>query len=195
MGFTEGVHADLMREAIAVEAGGQRALLSGDAEAAVPALRQAADLYRASWEAAPPASYGRLIGVLKASILAGDARAAADYATGQIPDDATSPPASYARAITALVDDDDATARTAAEHMRAGSPAFVRAADAITALVDRDDESYTNAIAAIADDFAARDEHLTGVAIADTALMLERLAAPRGMASSVTSPLLPAAGT
>jgi hypothetical protein len=191
MGFTEGAHADLLRAAIAVEGRGHRALLDGDPAAARPALREASGLYRASWDAAPPASYGRLIGLLKAAILAGDARAEADYAASQIPEDAATPPSSYARAIAALVRDDDATARAAAEAMRAGSPAFVRAADAITALTTGDSESYKNAIAAIVADFAARDAHLTGVAIADTALMLERLAAPRDMASSPASPLLP----
>jgi hypothetical protein len=191
MSFTEGAHADLLRDAVAVEAVGQRALLDGDGVAATTALRSAADRYRASWEAAPPASYGRLIGLLKAAILAGDAEADAAYAVAQLPADAVSPPAAYARAIAALVADDDATARTAAEAMRAGSPPFVRAADAITALADRDAEAYTNAIAAIVEDFTAREAHLTGVPIADTALMLERLAAPRGLACRPASALLP----
>lgn len=193
MPLTEGRHADLLRDAIAAEARGQRALLDGDAATAAAALRAAADLYRASWEAAPPASYGRLIGLLKAAILAGaGAGPDAAYVAAALPDDADSPPASYARAIAALVRDHDAAAGTAAQRMRAGSPAFVRAADAIAALVARDRESYTTAIAAIVADFAARDAHLTGVPIADTALMLDRLAAPRGMACAPSSPLLPA---
>jgi hypothetical protein len=41
-------------------------------------------------------------------------------------------------------------------------------------------------------DFEGRDAHLTGVPIADTALMLEALAAPRGMTARVDSPLMPA---
>ena len=36
-----------------------------------------------------------------------------------------------------------------------------------------------------------RDEHLTGVAYADTAAMLETLAAPRGIAAHPHSALLP----
>ena len=39
-------------------------------------------------------------------------------------------------------------------------------------------------------DFEVRDQHLSGVAIADTALVLERLAEPRGMAVQPTG-LLP----
>jgi hypothetical protein len=192
MPVMEGAHADLLRDAIAAEAVGHRALLDGDGDAATRALRTAAGLYRASWEAAPPASYGRLIGLLKASILAGDARAEATYAAGQIPDGADSPPAAYARAIAALVRDDDATARAATDAMRAGSPPFVRAADAIAALADRDPQAYATAIAAIVEDFAGREAHLTGVPIADTALMLERLAQPRGLACHPATPLLPA---
>jgi hypothetical protein len=68
----------------------------------------------------------------------------------------------------------------------------VRGADAIAALADRDPEAYGAAIAAIVDDFAGREAHLTGVPIADTALMLERLAQPRGLACRLASPLLPA---
>jgi hypothetical protein len=192
MPVMEGAHADLLREAIAVEAVGHRALLDGDADEATRALRSAAGLYRASWEAAPPASYGRLIGLLKASILAGDARAEAAYAAAQIPAEADSPPAAYARAIAALIGDDDPTARTATGAMRAGSPPFARAADAIAALADRDPKAYAAAVTAIVEDFAGREAHLTGVPIADTALMLERLALPRGLACHPATPLLPA---
>jgi hypothetical protein len=41
-------------------------------------------------------------------------------------------------------------------------------------------------------DFEGRDEHLTDVAIADTALVLERLARRRGISAGVTSAMLPA---
>ena len=44
---------------------------------------------------------------------------------------------------------------------------------------------------AIVADFEGRDEHLTGVAIADTALMFVRLAEARGMAFRPSSRLLP----
>ena len=188
----EGPHAELLGEAIATEADAQRALLAGDVPAASRAFAEASRLYRASWEAAPPGSYGRLVGLLKAAVLGGDAREEAEYVAAQIPDDAGSPPASYARAVAALVEGDDAGAVAAADGMRTGSPAFVRAADAITALAAGDVAGYREAVAAIVADFEGRDEHLTGVAIADTALMLERLARPRGMAARPSSPLLPA---
>jgi hypothetical protein len=185
-------HRELMTEAIATEAGAQRALLAGDVVAATAGFEAAVRCYRASWEAAPPGSYGRLVGMLKAAVLAGDARAEAAYAREQVPADAGSPPACYARAIAALVEGHDEAAGKAADGMRAGSPAFVRAADAIAALAGHDLEAYRETVGAIVADFEGRDEHLTGVPIADTALMLERLARPRGMAARPRSPLLPA---
>ncbi|HWT26182.1 MAG TPA: hypothetical protein VN213_21925, partial [Solirubrobacteraceae bacterium] len=61
----------LLEDAVAQEARGQRALLAGTPGAAAE-LRAAAELYRRSWEAAPPRSFGRLVGMLKAAVLAGD---------------------------------------------------------------------------------------------------------------------------
>ena len=69
--------------------------------------------------------------------------------------------------------------------------AFERTATALRALAARDGDAYADALAAIEADFAARDEHLTGVAIADTAIMLELIAAERGMAAGIDSPLVP----
>jgi hypothetical protein len=193
MGRMDGPHADLLREALAAEGPGQRALLAGDDEQARTALREAVRLYRASWEIAPPASWGRLIGALKAAIIAGSGREEAAFVRANVPDEAAagSAPASYALAIAALVEGDDARAAELTQGMRGGSPAFVRAAAAIDALAAREAAAYAAAVQAIVDDFAGRDEHLTGVPIADTAVMLECLAAPRGLASRPASPLLP----
>jgi hypothetical protein len=75
--------------------------------------------------------------------------------------------------------------------MREGSDAFARTADAIQGLARRDRDRYTDALRAIVSDFEARDQYLTGVPIADTALVLERMAGERGIAADVESPLLP----
>ena len=154
-------------------------------------LREVADLYRRSWEAAPPTAYGRLVGMLKASVLAGEAREAARYARSAVDDEAESPPSWYALALAALVEGDDRLAARAAEQIRGGSDAFDRTADAIAALAARDRGRYAEALRAIVADFESRDDHLTGVRIADTALVLERLAADRGVATNFESPLLP----
>jgi hypothetical protein len=179
----EGPHLDVLRDAIAIDADAQRLLQSGD-PGARDAFARAAARYRESWELAPPRSFGRLIGMLKAAVLAGDAREAAAYARGQIAE-ADSPSSSYALAVAALVLGDDAEAAQAADGMRAGSPAFGRAADAIVAIAARDGAAYGRAVGEIVADFATREEHLTGVPIADTALMLDALAARRGMAAGV----------
>jgi hypothetical protein len=181
-----------LTEAIAAEQRGHEALLAGDGVGAGEAMRAAAAAYRASWEAAPPEAFGRLVGMLKAAVIAGDAAAEAAYAREQLPGTPESPTASYAQSIAALVVGDDAAAADAARRMRAGSDAFARAADAIAALAVADAGPYAAAVGAIVADFEGRSEHLTGVRIADTALMLERLAEPRGIACRPASALLPA---
>jgi predicted CoA-binding protein len=177
-----------MREAIAADGEAQRALLAGtDAR---PALRRAAERYRASWEASPPRSFGRLVGYAKASILAGEDPGV--YVGGELGKEGDSPPAWWALALAALAAGDDSLALRAADGMRAGSDAFGRAADAVAALARGERDAYAAAIRAIVADFEAREDHLTGVRIADTALVLERLAERRRLATHLASPLLPA---
>jgi hypothetical protein len=186
-----GEHLDLLLDALRLEAEGHRLLLAGDAESAHAPLWEAAGRYRASWEVAPPASYGRLVGMLKAAILAGGGADEARYALDALEGAPDTPTASYARAIAATVLGDERAALAATEAMRAGSPAFGRAADALRALAQRDGDAYARAVGAIVTDFEGREEHLTGVAIADTALMMERLAEPLGLALHPRSALMP----
>jgi hypothetical protein len=184
---------DLLQEALAAEADGHRALLDGDQESAAARLRDAVDLYRRSWEAAGPRAFGRLVGMQKAAVLAGDGDAAAAYARKALGGEGDSPASWYAIGIGAVVVGEDELAQRAADGMRDGSAPFVRAADAIDALARADRSAYETAVRAIVEDFEGRDEHLTGVPIADTALMLERIADERGMAIRPESELLPPA--
>jgi hypothetical protein len=185
-------HRELMTAAIAREADAHRAALAADTEAAAAAFREAAAIYRASWEQATPTSFGRLVGMLKAAILGGEGVEAARYVEQALAGgEATSPTAAYAQAIAALALADDRRAGDWADSMQAGSPAFVRTATAIAALASADAAAYRAAVIEIADDFAAREAHLTGVPIADTALMLEVLAGPRGLRVGLDGPLLP----
>lgn len=177
-----------MDEAIEAEARAFDALLEG--RDAVPLLRTAEAAWRRSWESAPPRSFGRLVGMVKAAVLAGDAAEAAGLVRDEI-DAPDSPAAAYGLAIAALVLGDDDRAAQLAEAMRGGSDAFDRAADAIAGLATRDGERYEGAVRAIVADFEQREQHLTGVAFADTALMLEKLAEPRGLAVHPESPVLP----
>src|SRR5215217_2351466 len=150
-----GPHAEEMQAAIRADGEGLRALLDGDAALGGERLAEAVARYRASWELAPPRSYGRLVGMLKAAVIAGDATEAAAYARAAVPE-ADSPPSSYVRAVAALVEGDDAAAASFADGMRAGSAAFGRAADAITALAARDASAYAAGVRAIVDDFEHR---------------------------------------
>jgi hypothetical protein len=182
-----------MAAALALEAEAQTLTLAGQDERAGELFLQASECYRRSWELAPPASYGRLVGMLKSAILGGGGEQQAEYAVSQLhgaaPDSA---PAAYARALAALIGGDDQAARDSADVMRGSSGAFDRAADAIAAVVEGNPAACTRAIQQIVDDFEARTEHLTGVPFADTALMFERLAAARGVSAHVASALLPA---
>lgn len=188
-----GPHAELLDRAIAADGEAFRAMLDGRAADATARLREAAALYRRSWEAAPPRSFGRLVAGLKSAVLAGDGQAAAAWVTGELGGACDSPTSCYALAVAALVDGDDATAARAAEAMREGGEAFDRAAEALLALAASDRERYGRAVAAIVADFEGRDAHLTGVPIADTALLMEALAERRGMAAHPESPLVPTA--
>jgi hypothetical protein len=182
----------LLEDALAREGEAYRLLIDGDAERAATPLRETAALYRSSWEEAGPRSYGRLIGMLKAAVLGGGGEEEAAYALEQVGDEPDSPAAAYAVALAALVRGDDGLARRAVAGMREGSDAFIRTADAIGAVADGDGDRYAAALGAILSDFEHRDEHLTGVAIADTALVLQRIAERRGIAAEVSSPMLPA---
>lgn len=181
----------LLRDAVASETEAHRLLLAGEARRAREPLARAARLYRGSWEAAGPRSFGRLIGMLKAAVLAGGGQPEARYVREQLGDNADSAASRYALALAALVEGDGRLARRAAAGLRGGGDAFARTADAIDAVASGDGVRYGRAVAAIVADSESREAHLTGVAIADTALVLARLAARRGIATDVDSPLLP----
>lgn len=184
-------HQDLLTRALEREGEAQAALLAGEGEEAAELFREVSDLYRQSWEAAPPGAYGRLVGLLKAAILAGggdrEARYVRDALGGGEPG---SPTAAYALALAALVQGGDEVAERAAGAMADGGDAFARTAGAIAALARADGSAYRRAIEAILADFASRADHLTGVPIADTAAVLERIAESRGLAARPDSPLM-----
>jgi hypothetical protein len=181
---------ELLLEALEREAAAQRLLLAGELGAAEPAFAEVASLYRRSWEETHASAFGRLAGMVKAGVLAGAGEEEAAYVRAELGDPRT-PAAAYAAGLAALVAGDDRAAAAAADLMREGDEAFARAAAATAALAAGDGEAYARAVTAILRDFESRDEHLTGVAIADTALVLERLAERRGLAARPASPLLP----
>src|SRR5262249_17353607 len=146
-------HRALLQEAIAIEGRAQQALLRGDAAVAAQLFQHAADRYRASWEQAPPRSYGRLVGMAKAGVLAGHGGEEAAYVRRALGDVCDSPPGCYALAIAALVQGDDPAALDATAGMRTEDPSFQRTSDAIATLARGDADGYAAALAAIVADF------------------------------------------
>ena len=178
-GIGDGPDVDLLLAALTAERVGQQYLLEDRPDEAAPYMRAAAAAYMASYPLAQPRSWGRLIGAVKAAVLAGDGADEARRARGELGDVCDTPPSCYLGALCAVVLGDDEAALRLAAGMRDGGPAFARAADGIAAIARGDAPALDQAIAAINADFATRDAHLTGVPIADTALMLRLIATLR----------------
>lgn len=173
--------------ALVAEAAAYRLLLAG--RPAADELRVARDAYLESHGLTGPSSWGRLLGALKMAILAGDGPEVAAVAERAVDETAgvESPAAGYVRALAEAA----LGRRPEVTPMLAAGGAFERTGRALAALGDGDAAAYAVALAEIVADFEGRDAFLTGVAIADTAVVLEALAAPRGLAVRPASPLVP----
>ena len=108
--------------ALIVEAVAQADLIAGVSGPA--GFRAAATLYWESYEQAPPASYGRLVGMLKAAVLGGGGEEEALRVRALLSHGGASPTAGYAIGIAALIASDDAQAMRAADEIRGAGPAF-----------------------------------------------------------------------
>ena len=64
-------------------------------------------------------------------------------------------------------------------------------ADALAFIAAEDVVDYVGAIEAVLESFETRDEYLEDMPVADTVLVLQALAAERGAAAALGSPLLP----
>ena len=96
-------------------------LMAGRRDEAAASLTRAAERYRESFAGAPPGSWGRPIGAIKARVLAGDwdgAAADARWALEAGAAEADSPIGRYAAALALLVLGDDAHARIHANAVR-----------------------------------------------------------------------------
>jgi hypothetical protein len=168
--------------------------MSGRRDDSAEWLRRAARRYRESWADAPPGSWGRPIGAMKALLLAGDdASDAAGWALAAGAAGAESPIGRYAAALALLVvgRDGDAAALAAGLTAREDFPRDVAAA--LAALAAGDAGAYAAAVESVLASFEERTDFLEDVPVADTALVLERLAAARGIASGLrASDRLPA---
>ena len=157
-------------------------------------LRRAADEYDASWRAAPPGSWGRPIAMIRCRLMAGDhegARADASAAVAAGVLDAPGPIGGYCAALALLALRRDQDAGIVAARIADGlEPASV--ADALGALARADGAAYVAARLAVLRSFEEREAFLEDVRVADTVLVLDALAAVRGLEPpTLSSPLLP----
>ena len=167
-------------------------LMRGDADAARRWLRRAIEAYRESWADAPPDSWGRPIAGMKSRLLVGeDAVAEAEWALDAGADDAESPIGRYAAALAHLVRGEDAEARVHADEIRTRDDFPRDVGDALAALAAADRVGYVEAVESVLASFEERTDYLEDVAVADTVLVLQALAEPRGLHADLDSPVLP----
>jgi tetratricopeptide (TPR) repeat protein len=169
-------------------------LMDGSRDEAGTWFARAAERYRESFGDAPPGSWGRPIGAVKARLLADDwdgARADAEWALDVDAQHAESPIGRYAAALALLVlgHDDEALAQATSIQGRDDFPADV--ADALAALALRDADAYEEAVRSVLRSFETRDEYLEDIPVADTVIVLQALAARRDVEVLLSSPLLP----
>jgi hypothetical protein len=175
-------------------AAGLSYLMAGEGEAAAEWLRRAAKRYRESWDAgAPPDAWGRPIAAMKALLLAGDdASAAARWALDAGAADAASPIGRYAAALALLVLGDDVEARAVGSTLREAADFPEAVADALVTVAAADRAGYLLAVEDVLESFEQRDAYLEDLAVADTVLVLQRLADARDAAVDLpASPVLP----
>jgi hypothetical protein len=192
-------HADererqLTRMGNAAGGAGMALLMLARLDDAAMWFTRAAERYRESFAEAPPASWGRPIGAMKARLLAGDwasAFADAEWTLDVDARNADSPIGRYAACLALLVlgHDDEALVHAASIQSRDDFPADV--ADALAALALRDGEAYETAIRSVLLSFETRDEYLEDIPVADTVIVLQGLAHRRGLHVRLSSNLLP----
>ena len=192
-GADEG-QRQLTRMGNAAWAAGLSLLMLGRRAEADDWLVRAAETYRRSWPDAPPGSWGRPIGAMKARLIAGDldgGRTDARWALDACASASESPIGRYAAALALLVLEDDAAAAAIVPTL-AGAESIPPAVTAtLGALAAGDAAGYETAISELVADFEARDEFLEDVPVADTVLALQVLAAERGVVVELTSAVLP----
>jgi hypothetical protein len=184
----------LTRIGNAAYAAGLSLLMLGRRDEASTWLLRAAERYRESWPLAPPESWGRPIGAMKARLLACDLEGAQPDATRALEAGAArseSPIGRYAAVLAFLVrgEDGEATRLAAALRERDDFPAPV--ADALVAIAARSADAYSRAVRDVLQDFEERDAFLEDVPVADTVLVLQLLADARGLRVELSSPVLP----
>jgi hypothetical protein len=167
-------------------------LMTGRREEAGEWLGRAAERWCESWEHATPTSWGRPIGAVKATLIAGrdDAAAAyAEWALGLGCAEAESPIGQYGAALALLVLGRDTEAAPLAAGLGGRDDFPPAVAGALAGLAAG--AGYAEAVRSVLESFETREEYLEDVPVADTVLALQALAARRGIEVVLVSPLLP----
>jgi len=161
------------------------ALRMADDPAAADWFRQAAARWRESWDAGDGVdAWGRPIGALKASLLAGDDGAVDELAHWTLElgtATASSPIGRYAAAIALLALGRTAEARHVAESLRGRDDFPHDVADALAAVAAGDPDGYGVAVGSVVASFESREAYLEDMPVADTALVLDLLARRNGV--------------
>ena len=192
-GADEG-QRQLTRMGNAAWAAGLSLLMLGRRAEADDWLVRAAETYRRSWPDAPPGSWGRPIGAMKARLIASDVdggRTDARWALDAGASASESPIGRYAGALAELVLGEDAAAAAIVPTLADAEsiPAAVTAS--LRALAAGDAADYVIAISDLVTDFEERDAFLEDVPVADTVLAFQALAAERGIVVELRSAVLP----
>jgi hypothetical protein len=185
----------LVRIGNAAYGAGLALLMLGRDEEAREWLDRAAGRWRESWEHATPTSWGRPIGTIKASLIAGRREAAAEYsrwALGLGTETAESPIGRYGACLALLALERWEDARHVAQTLRGRDDFPPAVGDALATIAAGDLAGYADAVNAVVESFETRDEYLEDAAVADTALALQALAAKHDMVVELPpSPVLP----
>ena len=184
----------LTRMGNAASGAGLSELMNGNTGSAKEWFARAVDRYRESFELAPPGSWGRPIAILKARLLADDwnsAEADARWTLEQGAADADSPIGQYAATLALLVLARDEEARVFADGLRTRDDFPAAVGDVLALIAAEDPAGYIEAVVTVLESFETREEYLEDLPVADTVIVLQRLAARRNMAAELTSQLLP----
>jgi hypothetical protein len=186
----------LTRMGNAAAGAGLSLLMQGNTEDARKRFEQAYTRYRESWADAPPGSWGRPIGILKARILSCDRDGAerdARWTVEQGADGAETPIGRYAAALARAVLGEWDELRVHADALRADETFPHDVADALAAIASPDPIAYVEAVESVLVSFETRDAYLEDLPAADTVLVLQALAERRGVETAqLESELLPA---
>ena len=194
-GDPDACQRQLTRMGNAAGGAGQALLMLGRRDEAGEWFARAAERYRQSFADAPPGSWGRPIGAVKARILAGDWTGAEDEARWALEAGAADSESSigrYAAALALLVLGRDMEARVHADAIRTRDDFPKDVGDALAFIAAGDVAGYTEAIESVLESFETREEYLEDIPVADTVLVLQALAARRGIEVELSSELLPA---